>query len=522
MRIKLESSFFKALLLTLGLLTACSTQKPAEIEAATELSETFILETRKHPDTMKIRMLDAFDSYAKDGKVHHETILRLTQIQHARKRSEIIGNFYRLDLDGDGDISPIELVGLSDSNIASWSSRQGKRSDYAKADTDKDSWVTPQEIQAFAKSTANPKDRNSFKNPILYLMAFDANGDGILNRAEFNDRFDETFSDYMILKSDQSNETPTEKLKREKEDASRIETCTPDILPSKTSDIILVSGYGGAGQSSVAVTGMDEKTDLGRISIEGGTTPVYIIASSVNPMVWSIEGATSRVEGFVSTRAHRNKLGWGGVGVVGLPKDKIAFTSFECIGHIKSNRSKPAILAKSMFEKIFNRPLKNIVSVHYFDPVSLPSGDPIFSEKIRRSEYEAARNGVEDFRADNGIIIPIRNKLQKNKSAHLRKVANENLHVILPGSVISPGKTETYDIFPNHTGLMQLVEQGKLELLDDGTFLIREEIPRFPAGLTGDNRANFILKTGVPFPEGSLGRSSVVSEDTGECLAGPC
>ncbi len=44
---------------------------------------------------------------------------------------------------------------------------------------------------------------------------------------------------------------------------------------------------------------------------------------------------------------------------------------------------------------------------------------------------------------------------------------------------------------------------------------------RFPAGLSGGHSVAFILGKGVPMPEGSPGHSRVVSEETGQIIAGP-
>lgn len=86
--------------------------------------------------------------------------------------------------------------------------------------------------------------------------------------------------------------------------------------------------------------------------------------------------------------------------------------------------------------------------------------------------------------------------------------------------VLAPGLVEDYVVLPGHAGLLQLMNEGRIERLLDGIYLIKKPIARFPAGLTGSGSVTFMLGKGVPMPAGSSGHSCVLSEETGKSLVG--
>lgn len=92
--------------------------------------------------------------------------------------------------------------------------------------------------------------------------------------------------------------------------------------------------------------------------------------------------------------------------------------------------------------------------------------------------------------------------------------------------VVALQPVETYDVFPEEAGLVQLLSSGQIEYLgrDNSyrySYFIHETFPHFPAGLGGAHSVIFILGTGVDMPSGDVGHSRVYSE-SGECLKGLC
>jgi len=92
--------------------------------------------------------------------------------------------------------------------------------------------------------------------------------------------------------------------------------------------------------------------------------------------------------------------------------------------------------------------------------------------------------------------------------------------VIAADQVVASTSAEPYEVLPEQAGLIQLVQSGALTQNALGEFLINRKI-RFPAGLAGAHSVKFLLRLGVPEPEGDPGHSTVISEDTGAPLPRP-
>jgi hypothetical protein len=165
----------------------------------------------------------------------------------------------------------------------------------------------------------------------------------------------------------------------------------------------------------------------------------------------------------------------------------------------------------------------------------------------------AARYAVSSFSAPSGGITPVVGANQpgtptliiQKQSGTLQVEGNANIVIqsgpadiarevdrfypdgvveIDPAAVVASDKAERYGVLPSQAGLLQLVSAGALTKSNNGEFHIRQKI-RFPAGLAGAHSARFLLLRGVPVPDGNPGHSCVISEETGQPVAGsrtPC
>lgn len=309
------------------------------------------------------------------------------------------------------------------------------------------------------------------------------------------------------------------------EESTGNESCRPSLSPGATDDLVLLSGYEGTALSSVAATSLDRVTEVTRVRIERGETPLYIIASTLTDMVWSIEGETERVAGFVAAKGQRP--GFEGAGVVGLAPDKVDFIDYACMEFFTQTSSKSAKKAQSRYERLFERDVDHILSGYTLSSVAIPSGEMI--DHTMRSEIEAAAiaAGQSQITADNGITFNIESETEFAEQTQLFRFNEEGLATVPVKEVVSPSEVQTYDVFPDHAGLIQLLASGHIEYLGrDNSYMysyfIHETFPRFPAGLEGANSVKFILGAGVEMPSGEAGHSRVYSEATGECLKGAC
>jgi hypothetical protein len=84
--------------------------------------------------------------------------------------------------------------------------------------------------------------------------------------------------------------------------------------------------------------------------------------------------------------------------------------------------------------------------------------------------------------------------------------------------VVAGLPVEDYEVLPSEAGLLQLLEEGKLEPGRNGELVVRAPM-RYPADLFGGSAARFLVPRGVPVPEGDPGHSCVRSEETGRAIS---
>ncbi len=308
-------------------------------------------------------------------------------------------------------------------------------------------------------------------------------------------------------------------------DMRRNQSCQPNLSPQPTDEIVLLSGYEGTAYSSVAVTSLDRLTGVTRVRIEAGETPLYIVASTLTDMIWSIEGDTNRVAGFVA--ANGQHPDFDGAGVVGLPEDKVDFIDYACMQYFSNTTSRAARNARSRFENIFARDIDHLLSSYTLDTVAIPSGEMMNQTMREENEAAAIAAGQSVITADNGITFNIESQTEFADQTQLFRFTREGLATVSLSAVVSSNPVQDYDVVPAHAGLVQLLSSGQIEYIGQDNsyteaYFIHETFPRFPALLAGAHSVRFTLGTGVELPGGDIGHSRVFSEETGECILGLC
>jgi hypothetical protein len=263
---------------------------------------------------------------------------------------------------------------------------------------------------------------------------------------------------------------------------------------SEGAQIILFGAYEADAVSTVTIVGQNENTQTARVEIAPGTTPLYVVLTAYENIIWRFEGDTARVEQIVLA-------GYGKQGVIGLPAALIAdhSDSDECLSYFYDVSSPDASWAQNAVEDSLGRTVDVIAGSYSVGTLSLPSGTvtgtappstvpPGFDPLV----YQAL-----GLRFHPGGVIEVD-----------------------PALVVSTTPAELYEVLPQGFGLAQLVGTGALEPRGDhfflgGYFYIASAIPRFPAGLYGAHSVTFVLGSGVPYPAGSPGHSCVISEETG-------
>lgn len=273
-------------------------------------------------------------------------------------------------------------------------------------------------------------------------------------------------------------------------------------LPPASADarVLLIGVGGGDAIPTATVAGQDVTTTAGRIVVEPGLDRLYVVLSGGYPTIWRFEGATERITQAVLV---------GGIeqGIAGLSPEQVtdlsqrAPSSFEvrCFQTFWQPRSLEALMARRFVERALGRGVDVFASLAERGTVSLPAAT------VTPTEPDAT--------------VPA--GLDPLVFQYALRSAPGSVVDVDPAAVESASTVERYQVLPEWMGLAELVGAGSLELRD-GAFLIRDAIPRFPAGLTGAISVQFVLATGVPMPPGDPGHSCVVAESTGALLAGLC
>ncbi|NND49756.1 MAG: hypothetical protein HKN60_05845, partial [Rhizobiales bacterium] len=147
---------------------------------------------------------------------------------------------------------------------------------------------------------------------------------------------------------------------------------------------------------------------------------------------------------------------------------------------------------------------------------SLPSGGHT-KARDQRDRGLTIVSGDDTFQVVDGVLekLPRKNRL----SHEMLRFAPGGIVKIRPSSVVSEVKVEPYEVLPQQAGLLQLVAQGALKRGPSGEFIIHKKI-RYPAGLNGAHSVKFLLRAGVPEPDGNPGHSCVFSEEKGMVIEG--
>lgn len=442
-------------------------------------------------------------SMAPNGELTRDMAKTIDQRFEATRRVGVVSVILTNDLDGDGGVSNAEIDRVR--AVLSGHERSQLETTLLKVDTDMDGNLSAAEIAAWGEIAVVELRARGGRARLQgkSFMVFDADGDGVV-----------VVDDILKTIERVAKEVPPIASPKQRERAGLCELPKPssEALP------VYIGGYEGAAISTVAVAGLDRETSFATLEIEEGEEPIYLVVSVFDAMVLHVTGATERVERLVG-RSHR------GMGVVGLPEevvDLISLSNCDLPAAHQLNSSE-GIKAKSLLTAKLSREVQ-MIGRYDLGRISLPSGDSERPKKSRKAtgglviqkgnrRFQMTEDGVEEI-----------DQAHTLSAHHLRlyRFYPDGIASVMPEDVLTSGKAEAYDVLPQQAGLIQLLDSGALSILSDGTYSIDKPIARFPAGLNGGHSVEFVLRRGVPMPAGSPGHSSVLIEETGECLGSRC
>lgn len=480
-----------------------------EVKAETvlvEVPDAYIKQIHTNKDSFLTARVQDIYRYNPTGTVTQADVDKFRLSNHAKQRAGLLQRYLGFDLDGDGTVTRDEFEQASVTVDT-----QGKAQldiAFSQSDLDSDGKLSFRELVAVAESVLEKQDtrRSRFDdNPLM----FDRNRDGQVDVRELTEVVDALAAEPLPAAASPSY------IRR----AAEVPVCTLPAV-SDGAEVLIVSGYGGSGLSTVAVSGVNAATSTATVMIDPGKTPLYIVAVSLEPMVWNVTGATGRVEKFV-VQPPTSKEG-PGAGVVGLDRSKVSFIKPGSCGKYASEEGEAAsVLLKSSISAALSRDVDGLAMSYRMGTVKLPSGEVSRSGPPTKGRTEI-RSSFGTFMIENGEPILKGKAVPDRLASSLLQFSEQGLVKYDVKDVVASAPVVAYDVMPEQAGLAQLVLSGHLTLTSDNYYIIEKTFPYFPAELTGAQSVKFLLRKGVEMPGGSPGHSSVISEETRECLTFSC
>jgi Ca2+-binding EF-hand superfamily protein len=448
-----------------------------------------------------------------DGEITQRDVQLHKAMEETQSRAQAIQQAMRYDLDGDGFVTEVEIHrGISYELRSQMSPLPGPSVRNAIAgqiasrvraimslDADNDGKVSSLEA---AKST-KPNNSGGFSTRAQQLLELDPTSSGVVTLAAYEAIGAKLFQQ---IDADRDGVVSQQEMSDYRTRAERAGCEMPKA--SEKAQVVLLGSYETETLSNVTLGSQDNVVHTGRVNIETGADPVYVVLTSYAPTIWQFTGATERVERVVvtslATGPNRNEPGQRPLaGVTGVGKERVVFFnrpnclpyfyeapstgSFQSVGAVRTATGKAPEVTSAVYEvRSFAAPSGAIVSVKK-DKNAEPVGPA--NETITNAPNSDAKSDL--FRYSPGGVVDID-----------------------PQAVVGSVPAQKYEVMPQQAGLVQLLVSGALVRAKGGEYIVKQKT-RFPAGLAGAHSVTFLLPTGVPYPEGDPGHSCVVIEETG-------
>lgn len=288
----------------------------------------------------------------------------------------------------------------------------------------------------------------------------------------------------------------------------------------KKSELFLIKAGKGSNLSSVSVAGQSFETSTANIFIEDGTTPLYVVLASDNPIIWKFSGATERLKTLVvSGRARTNKN--VNAGVMGLERSRVHFAA-NC-GNAYSETGLASRV--EIVNQLGTLPTATI-DLPIVHELPLPSGLHRKATQTRnwrimhRDGFINTEQEAKKYIKSEALRFFWRGINDYKDTPAGRSYAGYSIVNFDPELIISENKAEYYETLPRNAGLLQLLAEKKLEHLSENFYLIQDHI-RLPLELAGARAATFVLPAGIPIPDGDQAHSCVFSQELNAFIGSP-
>jgi Ca2+-binding EF-hand superfamily protein len=483
-------------------------------------------------------MIDA-DS---DGEITQRDIDLHTVMEGVQLRTQAIQMVMRYDLDGDGFVTEDEIrramnydlrtqLGLAANNGRN-KAQLPMVDVYAQQvdtmvrnimalDADKDGKVS---LAESAKFGANNRGRgaNGQAARARQLLTMEGSSNGVLTLASYQAAGEALFRQ---IDTDKDGVVSQQEMTDYRARAERAGCEMP--AASEKAKVILLSSYETEALSSVTLGSQDNVVHAGRVVVDPGDEPLYVVIASYSPTIWQFSGAVERIERLVMTSS-RTGPNSGDVnqrslvGATGIAPEKVSFFSkSNCLTYFSETPSAASLQTMAAIRKASGKAPETVATRYSVGSFKVPSGT---IESVRGQE----RGGAPIIDKTQGTLRVIGNASGVVVQAGPSR-AKDEMYRFSPGGVIeidaktvvSSQPAVNYEVLPQQAGLVQLLASGSLKQNSLGEYIVREKI-RFPAGLYGAHSVTFLIMKGTSYPDGDPGHSCVIVEESGEKKGGAC
>jgi Ca2+-binding EF-hand superfamily protein len=475
-----------------------------------------------------------------DGQITQRDVDLHTVMETVQGRTSAVSHVMRYDLDGDGSVTEDEIRhgmsydmrsqrGLAAFNkigkpqlpsmaVSAMQIETAIRSIMA-VDADKDGKVTVAEAARFGVPGRGGRPESGQAARARQVLTLDSGTKAAVTLAEYQAAGELLFRN---VDTDNDGIISQQELTGYRARAERAGCEMP--AASEKAKVILLSSYRTDALSSVTLGSQDKIVNAGRVVVEAGSEPLYVVIATHSPTIWQFTGAVERIERLVmssspigSNSGVANQR--SAVGATGVPQERVSFFArANCLTYFPETPTGASLQTVAAVHNFTGKAPETVAARHSVASFKVPSGAiETRVEQRSRSAFIRTTEGTRDNVGNtSNVMIQAGPRRAKDE---MDLVWPGGVIEIDPRTVVGSASAVAYEVLPAPAGLVQLLSAGTLTQNSLGEYIVRQKM-RFPAGLQGAQ--TFLIMRGTPYPDGDPGHSCVIVEETGEKKGATC
>ena len=499
-------------------------QQPAAASAVQQILLPRIQPAAVLEKYLEVLRADFFNVDAdSDGQITQRDVDLHTLMEGIQARTQAISMVMRYDLDGDGFVTEDEIRRGMSYDLRSQlglATKLGKPElpspDYAvkqidnmvrtilALDDNKDGKVGVAEAGKF---NARGRGQNGSAVRARQFLSLDEASKGTLTLAEYQAAGEALFRQ---IDTDRDGVISQQEMTDYRTRAERAGCEMP--AASEKAKVVLLSSYQTDALSSVTLGSQDTVVHAGRVLVEPGDEPLYIVIASYSPAIWQFSGAVERVERLLMTSSRTGPNSGDPnqqslVGATGIAPERVSFfKKSNCLNYFHEQPTGASLQAVAAVRSGSGKAVETVAAKYSVASFKVPSGaiETRGEKPVRLVVRETEIMG----NASNAILQARPSRAKDD----LYRFSPGGVIEIDPRTVVGSQPAASYEVLPQQAGLVQLLSTGALTQNSVGEYIVRQKI-RFPAGLAGAHSVTFLIMKGTPYPDGDPGHSCVIVEE---------